>query len=502
MTLLAASAALVVTATPRNASADDAEKENEAAGWDARPEAPPRAPSPAATPRTSQGDSASRDGKRAIPDYDGRPDVPADDGVAIWTARVLLAPGRLVTEALIREPARGLVLLAQEVELIGGVADATTRDPDSTVGLTPIGVIELGNRPLLGMYAQIEHLIAPWERLRAVAMIGGTDVMRSHLVDEMGLSDSARLELGFAALRRDDLLTWGTGPNADGSAAGTYAVASLEGNATFHITLADRDLAYVETWTSLRRARIDNGDCDDGVLVPRDGAPSFRCEGPTVVERARAGDASLPPGFGNTTTLGAGARFVLDAPPPQGTPSLGGRLDLRAEEKAILDGPRDGAWVAWGARGSLAADLTGTRRVLSLGAQLDLAVPLADDVAIPLLDLPGAQRLDDDLGGDLLLGLRPGRTVGRSLIQAALDYQWPVWTALDAHLQAGVGNAFGARLDGFEPGQLRFAFAGGFVAQLRRDYALRILAGFSTDTFDRGTEPALARLLIGGNTDL
>lgn len=411
--------------------------------------------------------------KRARPDYDGRPELPEGDGAAIWTARILLSPAWLVTEVLIREPARGAFWVAEEVKLIGGVADRATQDPDDAVGLTPTLVIEAGEHPMIGAYGQIEHLMAPWERLRAVASIGGVDVMRAHVVDEMRLGSGAHLVLGVAGLRRDDLVTWGEGPRSDERDAHDWEVALLAGEARLRVELAPRDLASISAWMEGRRADLE-----------REGGP-------------------LPLGPGETTTLKTGTAFRVDAPPPSGGgTSMGGELDIRAEHAAVVDGPREGSFIAWGARGGVAVDLTGTRRVLSLGAQIDGLDPISRDVAIPLLDLPGAQRLDSDLEGDLLLGARPGRMVGRRLVEAAIDYRWPIWTVIDAQLQAGVGNAFGASFRDVEPGLLRFAFAGGLIAPIRDDFAVRALVGFSTETFDDGTEPALARVLVGAGTDL
>jgi hypothetical protein len=491
-----------VTAAP--ARADD-DRDPPGAPWTARPEAAPRASSapPSAAPPAQPAPSSSSPAStpRVAPDYDGRPDVPEEDGAAIWTARILLAPLWLVTEYGIRAPARGAFWVAEEASPLRSVADEVTQHPDDTLGLTPIGVVDLGEHPMIGVYAQMDHLMAPWERLRGVALVGGVDVMRVHVVDEMRLRDDAHLLLDVAGLRRDDLLTWGTGPRSDEAAEGTYAVAMVEGGARLHVTLAPRDLVSTDAWINLRRARIDDGDCGGDTIVSATGAP-FRCGDPSVLALARAGRGEPPSGFGNTTTIATGARFAIDAPPPRGVSSVGGHLALSAEQHARVDGPREGAWVRWTGRGALAADITGTGRVIAIGAQIEGVERLSEDTTIPLLDLPGAQRLDDDLEGDLLLGVRPGRTVGESLAQVAIDYRWPIWTVVDAQLQAGLGNAFGRHLDGFDPELLRFAFAGGFIAPIRADYTVRLLAGFSTDTLDDGAEPALARVLVAAGTDL
>lgn len=440
--------------------------------------------------------------KREVPDYDGRPETPGGDDAATWTARVVLAPAWFVTEVLIRKPAEGVVWLVDKTPLIGGVADEVTQDPDDTLGVTPIGVVELGEQPMLGAYVQAEHLVAPWERLRGLALFGGVDVMRAHLMESMRANDRVVVDVGAHGLRRDDLLTWGTGPHAPTRAEGTYSVLSIEGEARLRIALAPRDLIALEAWTTARRARIGNGDCGDPQIGARGGVPTFRCGDPTALDVVRSGDAERPGGFGATTTLGTGVRFAIDAPAPEGARSVGGSLDLRAEERAVVDGTSAGAWIRWGARPGVAFDLTRHRRVLSFGAQLEGIEPLDGGVEVPIVDLPGSQRLDADLDGDLLAGVRPGRTLGRSLAQIAVDYRWPIWTALDARLQMGVGNAFGPRFAGFEPGALRFAFAGGVEAQVRRDLAVRVLAGFTTDTFDAWSDPATARFLAGVSTPL
>ena len=53
-------------------------------------------------------DPVLEDRRRAVPDYDGRPDRRTAGDVAIWIPRVVLYPVHLVTEYVLRRPLVGL----------------------------------------------------------------------------------------------------------------------------------------------------------------------------------------------------------------------------------------------------------------------------------------------------------------------------------------------------------------------------------------------------------
>ena len=73
-------------------------------------EAPSPAP-PAATPAPAPAPAATRgpEDRRAVPDYDGRPEPTTAGDIALWVPRVVLFPLYLVSEYLIRRPLGWLI---------------------------------------------------------------------------------------------------------------------------------------------------------------------------------------------------------------------------------------------------------------------------------------------------------------------------------------------------------------------------------------------------------
>jgi len=75
-----------------------------------------------------------------------------------------------------------------------------------------------------------------------------------------------------------------------------------------------------------------------------------------------------------------------------------------------------------------------------------------------------------------------------------------VWTFIDGIMQTGVANTFGSHLEDFDPGLLRFAFAGGLRSSNHRDHSFNLLLGFGTETVDQGADLMSVRFLFGGTT--
>jgi hypothetical protein len=77
-----------------------------------------------------------------------------------------------------------------------------------------------------------------------------------------------------------------------------------------------------------------------------------------------------------------------------------------------------------------------------------------------------------------------------------------VWSAADARLEVGVGNAFREHLRDFETQRLRFSMTGGLEIGIADRQRILLLAGFGTETFEGGADPTSARLYLGGTTGL
>ena len=91
-------------------------------------------PSPATVPST---------GKRALPDYDGRGEEPADFGDgALWVPRVLAFPFYVISEYVLRRPMSWLVVTAERDDWPAAIMDFFTFGEDQKVGLIPTAFID------------------------------------------------------------------------------------------------------------------------------------------------------------------------------------------------------------------------------------------------------------------------------------------------------------------------------------------------------------------------
>jgi hypothetical protein len=94
-------------------------------------------------------------------------------------------------------------------------------------------------------------------------------------------------------------------------------------------------------------------------------------------------------------------------------------------------------------------------------------------------------------------GFVPGWLTDRSVAVAQLAYTWPVWLGLDAQTRLSVGNAFGAHLDGFAAGQLRWSGDIGFTTSTAHDQGFELLIGLGSETFDRSAGVTSVRVTVG-----
>lgn len=466
---------------------------------DGAPAPAPVAPSaPPEHPQTLPMDPSLPEGEKRPPqDYEGRPYRSSVGEDALWVPRVLLFPMRAVTDYVVRAP---IGALAREIDR-GGFVDRLknvfTFGPHHSVGLIPTAFYEFGFRPSVGVYHFYDDFLATDNRLRAHFATGGEKYFTARLADRIplwvGVDDAgahevrAQLQLEIDGLVRADYRFYGIGWDTRRANDSLFEERSVGGGA--RVRVEPRAGSFVESWALYRRHRFSDTEC---AQYPRD------CTVRPISLAVFQGRYSLPPGFDGYQTFKVGGHGVFDSRRPRPEPGSGVVADARVELASDLTARSEWAQIGGTLGGYL--DLTGTRRVLGLLVDARMIEPFEDDVVIPFSELIGAIRSDRAPDSDFFRGFAPGRLLGESSVVATLEYSWPIWSFLDATVQAQVGNVFGREFQDFEFERLRFAFVGGIRAPQDRDHAMNLLLGFGTRPFVEGGAPDGIRFLIGGTT--
>ena len=112
------------------------------------------------------------DGKREVPDYDGRPAAPptAREGF-IWIPRALLLPAHLTVEYLLRRPVVGFVRWGEEHHVFKRIYDLFTWDEGQS-GVYPIASLDLGIKSTVGLALVDRRFFVPGNSQRHLAFSG------------------------------------------------------------------------------------------------------------------------------------------------------------------------------------------------------------------------------------------------------------------------------------------------------------------------------------------
>ncbi|WP_437479187.1 BamA/TamA family outer membrane protein [Sorangium sp. So ce1014] len=426
--------------------------------------------SPAAAPR-EQAPSA----KRALPDYDGRPDEGASAGDALlWVPRVAFFPAYLVSEYLVRRPLGYLTVAAEQGEWIEELKDIFTFGPNDTIGIVPTALLDFGFRESVGVYIFYDDLFFPGNELRVHAATGGDDWLRLTIADRIPLDGRAHVKLRGEADARPDWLFAGIGPRSVGRDWARYSARSVEGSATVHVGFDA--FSFVEAYTGAKTVDFDDICC-----------------GPTVGWRVANGRYPLPPSFDTGyTAYRIGAQAALDSRRPRPERGHGVRLELSGEHAADLERPLQSRWLRYGGTLGGFVDLTGHDRIVSLALSAAFADPLGP-AEVPFTELV-------ELGGGAPMhGFREGRLRGRSAAAATLEYRYPVWAFVDGTVQVAAGNVFSEHLRDFDLDLLRMSFVLGLRTSDSRDHSFDFLIGSATETFEQGASLQELRLMIGAS---
>lgn len=388
--------------------------------------------------------------KRPVPDYDGRGDAPVTAGeVALWVPRLAVAPLYLVSEYAVRRPVGWLVVTGEREQWPRKVFDFFTTD-DHKIGVIPSFFVEKGYHPTGGIYVFANDLGAAGNDLRLSGALGFGH--RALTVTDRLSRGPLRFTLRAHGSDRDDLLTYGVGPESEDGDAARYQLRRYQASAA------------VEARAGLLRARAEVGYRDVKM------SPSGCCDEPAVM----AGDPRLRGYHGVTERL----ELALD------TRVEGAGFRLAAD---VEHGP---SWTR--ATGSVSATAgLGRGRRASLGVVATLVEGGGDGSAVPLPELATIG------GAGPLPGFAANRLVGRSALAVAAQYEWPIWVWLNGALHAGAGDVFGERFAGLDLDLFRVSAGVGLRTTGSADQRFELLVAAGTEPLRDGGAIDSWRVLAG-----
>jgi len=439
--------------------------------------------------------------KRPLQDYDGRQPKVDPDEVALWIPRILFFPAYVVSEYLLRTPLGAMISTAEKDEAVADVA-AT-----SDIDVLPTLFVDLGFLPNVGVYFAWNNFVGTGNDLRASFSFGGIHFWRAALADRIPFAAPTSLERSNSFfqieadfLKRGDLLFWGIGPRSLDEGRASYGILTAGAGGRIHLE-PWRGL-QLQAWVNGRYSDTDEGICRSETSIVTADYIYRACNPATIRRRILDGSYPIPPHYARSyATVRNGVKVALDSRDERPAAGSGAAIDLSVEQVSEVDERLPGGWFNYGAIASGYLDLTGTQRVLGLTVEAQFQNKIDEHTQIPFTELVGTRDIQDAPELDLMRGFQPGRLLGSSALVATLDYRWPIWAFMDGTLQAAVGNAFARpHLEDFDPVLLRFSFVGGVRASSQRDYSVKLLAGFGTDTFEEGGSPSAFRLVLGGTT--
>ncbi|HVZ72907.1 MAG TPA: BamA/TamA family outer membrane protein [Polyangia bacterium] len=435
------------------------------------PPRPPTAPPADALPPAN--------GKRAVPEYDGRePPAPtAREGFA-WIPRLVLSPAYLTSEYVVRRPIIGLVRWGEAHYVWRRIYDAATWD-GGRAGVYPTANVDLGLKQTAGLSLFWHDFGRPASSLSASAS-GGIDVLSAGARERLGVfrdhTGAVTMRAGYS--RRPDGIFYGIGPDS-----------RVEDRVYFGFTTIGGGIGLDGKLGGLSHAVLDLG-------YRRAAFRSSPTDGPDIRDRyGGPGQPPLPAGFEGYELVEPRALLLLDSRDPNAEVpgGTGARLEL-AGGYAIDPARTDIQYASWGGQGAVFYDASGAGHVLGAAVDVRFVEPIgAHDV--PFSELPA-------LGGnETMRGFLAGRLRGPSTFTAALQYRYPFWAFVDGELFSEVGNAFGAHLDGIDPRRMFLSYGGALRTTFSRETSISMTLAFATSRFD---EPAFSwrdnvRFSIGVN---
>jgi hypothetical protein len=412
--------------------------------------------------------------KRDVPNYDGlgRPDAKPDN-VGTWLARILLSPLWFTTEYGMREPAGAAAKGIEKHDVATRVYNAFTFGPNHSFGIIPIGFVEFGFNPSVGIYGFWNDAIVKHNDIRLHYELWPSEWFGGALTDRYRIDRERYVQIRLAATKRPDHVFYGIGPDTPQWHQSRYGMDKFDMSGTIE-SKAWRS-SSVRGTIGVRKVDVFSGHYGSD---------------PSLDDEARSGAFEVPFGF-NRGYMGpySDLRLVVDSRKREDRRGSSARFEIEGENGSDVEHTPSTGWVRYGANAGVFLDLNGHARILSLQVAALFADPLGEG-QIPFTELV-------TLGGDVWMpGYFPGRLVDRSATVAQLAYTWPVGPKVDATMQAAVGNVFGEHLQDFDARLFRVSAAFGLEAHVG-DPPLQFLVGFGTEPIDRGATVDSFRITVG-----
>ena len=411
--------------------------------------------------------------KRPMPDYDGRgmPEASGDEP-GTWVARVLLSPLYLLSEYGIRRPAEALTTHAEHHDWFTKVYDFFAPGPNHDIGFFPVGFVEFGFNPSVGVYGFANHFIVR-DNYAHVHVEAWPPDWWLGTVDDHWDDGHKAFDVHVSTSSRPDQVFYGIGPSSLQSAQSRFTERRFDASGTFLVR--PWRSSFVQGTVGVRKVETTNGHYGGD---------------PNLEQEAATGAFAIPFGFDQSYLAPyTDVHFALDTRKPKTERGASVRVEADSEQGEDVEHAPATSWIRYG--GSLAGtiDVGGHGRLLSLSVTALFADSLGSE-PIPFTELVS-------LGGNAYMrGYFDGRLRGRSAAVAMLRYAWPIAPFLDGTLEAAVGNVFDEHLTDFDPKLLRFSAAFG-IATPAWNVPVEMVVGLGTETFDQGTAVDSVRLMIG-----
>jgi hypothetical protein len=361
----------------------------------------------------------------------------------------------------------------EKVDLPTRVYNAFTFGPHHNIGIIPVGFVEFGFNPSIGVYAFWNDAVVKHNDVRLHYEMWPSEWFGGALTDRYRIDRDRWVQVRIAATRRPDEVFYGIGPDTPQWHQSRYGIDKFDASAAMQARM----------WRS-SRVRGTVGVRKVDVFSGHYGSD------PSIEDEARSGAFELPFGF-NRGYMGpySDLHLVLDTRKHDEMRGSSFRAEAESEQGADVEHSPASGWIRYGGNVGAFLDLNGHARILSLQVAAIFADALGGQ-QIPFTELV-------TLGGDVWMrGYFPGRLVDRSAAIAQLAYAWPVAPKVSATMQGAVGNVFGEHLSNFDAGLLRISAAFGIEAHIG-DPPLQFLVGFGTEPIDRGATVDSFRITVG-----
>jgi hypothetical protein len=413
--------------------------------------------------------------KREVPDFGGPPPERTTPGnVALWVPRIVLSPLYFTSEYLIRRPLAAAIPAAERADLPNKIYDFFTFGPEHKAGFAPVGFVEFGFNPSVGVYAFWDDAFFRGNALRLHAEAWPDDWLAGSLTERVQIDEERTLTLRVSGVRRPDNVFYGLGPSTVQSSQSRYTEDRVDAGASFE-------------WRPWRASRLQTGAGFRAVSLYHG---HFGGD-PSLEQEAATGAFPLPYGFerGYSEEYSR-LLFAVDTRGSTREPTSGVRIELQGEQGNDFRRSPGSGWIRYGASAGGFLDLNQHGRVVSLSVLTSFADPFGS-APIPFTELVL-------LGGNgPMRGFYTGRLIDRSAAVATLSYQWPIGPWFDGDIQVAMGNVFGEHLDDFAPRLLRLSGALGLSTVGLQDAPLELLVGAGTETFAHGAQLDVVRVSLG-----